>query len=118
MESNGAKYISAAENLARLVRLETKVCLKFEELEKSIVLAREQVSHNRDLARNQVEYRLQGMNEFQKRMNKLEETFAVKENVGKDIDDLKDRINSNAKLLYIGIGVVLTLQIVFKFLIT
>jgi hypothetical protein len=54
-----------------------------------------------DLARTQMDHRLQGMNEFQKRMDKLEGTFAT-----------KTELRTVEKLVYIGVGIVLTIQFI------
>lgn len=85
-------YISPRETSDRIVKLETRVDLKFEELEKNI-----------SLAKQNLDYRLQGMNEFQKRMDKLEGTFATKEEV-----------QSNSRLIYIGIGILFAFQIAIQ----
>ena len=76
--------------LERLVRLEEHVAVRFKELDKAL-----------ELARHGIEYRLAGMNEFQKRMDKLEGTFAT-----------KDALNSVSKLIYVGLGVVVTIQFI------
>jgi len=52
-----------------------------------------------DLARAQIDYRLEGMNAFQKRMDRLENTFAT-----------KDQLASIARLVYVGVGIVLAFQ--------
>lgn len=53
------------------------------------------------LAREQMEHRLNGMNEFQKRMDKLEGTFAT-----------KNDLSSVERLVYIGVGIVIALQFI------
>ena len=58
------------------------------------------------LSREQMEYRLKGMNEFQKRMDRLEGTFAT-----------KNELSKVEKLVWIGIGIVLTIQMVIRLLI-
>ena len=90
----GDDYISPRETSDRLVSLETKIDLKFDEIEKNLALAK----YNLD-------YRLQGMNEFQKRMDKLEGTFATKSEVA-----------TNSKLIYMGVGLILALQVVLQFI--
>ena len=52
-----------------------------------------------DLARKQIDYRLKGMNEFQKRMDRLESTFATKE-----------QLALVSRLVYIGVGIVVAFQ--------
>jgi CHASE3 domain sensor protein len=109
------EYISQKDTLSRLVRLETKVCLKFEEMEKAIVLAREQIERDKELAKNDLDRRLASMNEFQKRMDKLEGTFATKDYVNDTIASINLRINSVEKLVFIGVGILISLQFIFHF---
>lgn len=125
--------------IARIVRLETKVCLKFEEMEKATVLAREQIEKDKILARQQLDHRLEGMNEFQRRMDKLEGTFVTKPDLDSAIRETKSdldgaiketksdlggaikavSVKSNVieKLVYTGVGIIVTLQFVFHFLV-
>jgi hypothetical protein len=89
------------DTLSRLVRLETAVELKFEELEKALILARELAKNDRETATNVLNHRLEGMNEFQKRMDKLEGTFAT-----------KTELRGVERLVYVGVGIVLAVQFV------
>jgi len=95
----------------RMVRLETKVCLKFEEMEKALVLARDQIERGRVENKESLDYRLEGMNQFQKRMDKLEGTFATKTEVANVYDKVKADITANSRLIYIGVGALLAFQI-------
>ena len=147
------------DTLSRLVRLETKVCLKFEEMEKALVIARENIEKDKSLAQEQLTRKLEGMNEFQKRMDKLEGTFITRESVtvelnsirnlitteikaigvtleavkktltdtmtamGKSFDDKHDALERNfndkysnlARLVYIGLGIMIALQLLWPF---
>ena len=122
------RYISGADTLSRLVRLETKMCLKFEEMDKALNLATGNSEKEKIYTRDQIAEHFKVVNNFQARMDKLSESFAIKKNVDKDIYNLKELIddkvqnvtktvNANTKLLYVGIGIVLTLQVMFKFFI-
>ena len=93
------------EILSRLVRLETKVCLKFEEWDKNIILARQNTEKERKEAKEALDVRLASMNEFQRRMDRLEGTFATKEALA--------RVE---KLVYIGFGIVIALEMVLRVL--
>ncbi len=105
---NGAEVITLKEYFLKLLtEMEERTIIRFESMEKALVLARDLAQADKELARNILEHRLIGMNEFQKRMDKLEGTFAT-----------KDQLNSLSKLLYIGVGIVITLQFLFRFLIT
>jgi hypothetical protein len=100
---------------ARLVKLETKVCLKFEAMEKAENLARNQLETSRIEAKSQIEkerieaknvidHRLAGMNEYQHRIDKIEGTLATKTDLA--------RVE---KFVWIGIGIVIALEFVLRF---
>lgn len=91
--------------LTRLVRLETTVSLKFEEMDKALVLARELAKTNRENTNAALDHRLEGMNQFQKRIDKLEGTFATKDALGKI-----------ERLVYVGVGIVIAIQFFIHFL--
>ena len=76
------------ETLERLVRLEEHVKVRFKELDKALNIAREGI-----------DYRLAGMNEFQKRIDRLEGSFATKE-----------QLSVVSKVVYVGFGILLGLQ--------
>ena len=99
------KYISDRETLERLVRLETKVHMKFESLEQALMLARQTVKSDRDERKIELDRRLEGMNQFQKRMDKLEGTFAT-----------RSELAAVSKLLYIGLGIVAAFQFFMQYL--
>jgi glucose-6-phosphate isomerase len=111
------KYISDRDTLERLVRLETKVDEKFESITCNIKLARDVAEKAETLARNQTDKHFENINNFQKRIDKLEGTFATKEGLDSRIFSLNERIDALSKLVYIGIGGVLVLELVFKFII-
>ena len=90
------------ETFERLVRLESSTNVKFVELDKSIALARQGI-----------DYRLAGMNEFQKRMDKLEGTFVTREQLEASYKVFNAQISYLSKLVYIGVGILFTLQVVF-----
>lgn len=58
-----------------------------------------------NLAREQIDHRLTGMNEFQKRMDRLENTFAT-----------RPELKSIERLIYIGVGIALTAQVLIRFI--
>lgn len=102
--SEDGGYISGRETLERLVRLETRTDLKFDVMEQALVLAREQIQRDKDLATVTLNHRLEGMNEFQKRMDRLEGTFATKE-----------ELTVVQRYVWIGIGILLSVEILLKF---
>ena len=81
------------------VNLRTYIERIMDEREKRISDRFESSKEALDLARQQIDYRLKGMNEFQKRMDRLESTFAT-----------KGQLASVARLVYIGVGLVLAFQ--------
>ena len=114
-------FISERETLERLVRLETKAEAKFDSLDKALVLARELIEREKSQAKADLDHRLEGMNQFQKRMDRLEGTFATKDEISllqKVVGTFatKDELTALWRIAWIGIGVMLTLQIVFKFI--
>ena len=117
------RYISDRDTLERLVRLETKVCLKFEELDKALILARDTSEKSRVEARETIEksrcesketidHRLEGLNQYQKRIDRLEGTFATKD----DRLVLNTRIDKLERVVYMGVGIALAFQLVAHFL--
>ena len=54
-----------------------------------------------ELAKSQMEHRLEGMNEFQKRIDRIEATFAT-----------RSELKVVEKLAYIGVGIVLAIQFI------
>lgn len=112
----------------KLARLETKVDLKFEEMEKAIVLAREQIEMQRALAKNDLDIRLEGMNQFRQQINRMEGSLVTKDQLANELKSVREyangevrtlgaRIDSLSKLVYMGLGIVIALQVVFKFFI-
>jgi glucose-6-phosphate isomerase len=94
--------------IERLTRLETKVHLKFEELDRALVLAAANVEKEKILARDQTRLHFDEVNQFQKRMDKMAAMFATREWV---IDKL-EQVN---KLIYIGVGLAIAIGFVLKF---
>jgi len=126
------QFISNDDTLQRLARLETKVEEKFCSIKENLVLARDVSKDAKVLARNQLDAHLKGINEFQKRMDKLENTFATKDGVNEKIEGLRttldgkinalsilhgQRINTLTKLVYIGVGGALVLELLLRFII-
>jgi len=96
-------FVSTDNTQARLVRLETKLQLKFDELEKALILARQLIEKDKEIATINLNNRLESMNEFRSQMNKAESTYATK-------DLVETRISELERLVYIGVGLVLAIQ--------
>ena len=96
----------------RITKLEVavaKLCakyeLRFQEIDKALVLARELSEKDKVYARDRMEVRLVGMNEFQKRMDRLEGTFATKETMNQKLD-------AHSKIIYMAIGALAAIQVI------
>ena len=59
-----------------------------------------------DVAKREVDRRLEGMNNFQNRMDRQENMFAT-----------KTEVQGLQRLIWIGIGIFLTMQIVLRFIV-
>ena len=80
-----------------------KLLVDEREKQNSIATRAQELAIN--LAREQIDHRLTGMNEFQKRMDRLEGTFAT-----------KTELKALERLIYIGIGIALAAQVLVKFI--
>jgi len=89
--------------LERLVKLETKTYMKFSEMDRAL-----------DLAREGLEHKLEGMNQFQKRMDKLENTFATKDELSESKDRFRKELETVQKFVWIGLGIILAIEFIFK----
>jgi len=118
------EYISPRDTLERLVRLETKLCIKFEAMDKALVLARELATKQIDTAFVAMNTRLEGMNEFRHQLERQESQFLRKEDLARElavirelriseIKSIKERQDKMEKMFYVGLGIVLTIQVVF-----
>jgi hypothetical protein len=58
-----------------------------------------------------MDHRLEGMNEFRDQLNRQAGTFVTKEQLDLIIANIMSKVNANSKILYIGIGIVLVLQV-------
>lgn len=100
--------------LERLVKLETAVGLQFTEMEKALILAREQIERDKRDAANTLNHRLEGMNEFQKRMDKLEGTFITEKTCEQRQKEIDRRVSINSRLIYIAVGIFLMLEFLIR----
>ena len=101
-------YVTSDDIQSRLARLETRTDLKFAEMEKALVLARDLAERDREVATTTLNNRLESMNEFRAQINKAEATYATK-------DAVDARIKEIERLVYIGVGLLLALQFLVVF---
>jgi len=92
----------------RLASLETKVHLKFDELDKALVLAAMLAKDDRVNAAKQVHDHFEVINQFQKRMDKMADTFATREWVIERLDPIR-------KLIYLGTALAVAVGFVLRF---
>jgi membrane-bound lytic murein transglycosylase B len=118
--------------IERLARIETIVDIKFKEiekarevswdqLEKELTLAKEVHDNDRTSSASSLEYKLQTMNNFQRRMEKLEAEFVTNKILNDEVNKLsvkidselgkiKQKIDADRKIIHIGIGVAVSFQ--------
>jgi hypothetical protein len=75
------------------------------DLDQSITLAREQIRREKENATAALDIRLESMNEFRAQMNKAEAAYAT-----------KTELRAVERLVYIGVGIILTFEILTRFL--
>ena len=122
------QFLSNKSILERLVRLETKTCLEFTNLDKAVVLAREQVERDKQAAKEQVKETfatLQALNREVKELNEkigasVNDTIAKMDKISEKFE--KQRETSEAKneslkrLVWMGAGGVLCLNWLLQYL--
>jgi|GEM_PF-4260640 len=99
MKKLDTECLSPLKLFERLVKLETAVEVGRKKDAEALVLARNIFESERDRTSERIDYKFEKVNEFQKRMDRLEATFATK-------SDLK----VTDRLVYAGVGIVLTVQ--------
>lgn len=93
----------------RLARLEERVDLKFMELDKSIVLAANNLEKEKIYTRDQISDHFEVVNNARARIDKLTKTFATR-------DWVNEKLAPLSKLVYIGVGLVLIFEFVLRFM--
>jgi hypothetical protein len=68
-----------------------------------------------EVADRELERRLEGMNEFRAQLTRQASQFLTQDVHKKDMELITGKVESNTKLLYIGLGILAALQFVFKF---
>jgi hypothetical protein len=85
---------------------------KFDDLDKLLKLRDDLTERALVKAEDAMKIRLEGMNEFRSQLTEQAMTFLSR----KEFDVHLKKIESNSKLIYIGIGILTVLQIVWKLL--
>ena len=117
VKGKGCMTMSLKELFERLVILEATFNTTVERDKEALILARELIAAETKHAREIFDDRLKHLNENQRRMDRLEDSFARL----KDVDDLKlamkDFVTKEAfdglkRLVLMGIGIALALSVV------
>ena len=90
---------------------------KFEELEKRLDLKDELTATALRKAEQAVNTRLESMNEFRTKLTSQAATFMTTREYEQRHNSIILQINSLSKLVYVGIGILLVLQVMWKYLI-
>ena len=88
---------------------------KFQELDKRLQLRAELTDKALTKAEVILNARLESMNEFREQLSKQASTFIVREAFEIKQKVLEDKISNLAKFVYIGIGGIMTIQLLSKF---
>jgi hypothetical protein len=110
-------YISPSNTLERLVRLETKIHLKFEALDKALLIAEKQLKEERIYTRDQIAEHFKLVNNSQARMDKLVERLAAQKWVLEKLEEIDNRFSDVRRLVYIGVGIAISFGFAMRFLI-
>ncbi|KPJ65314.1 MAG: hypothetical protein AMJ43_10985 [Coxiella sp. DG_40] len=91
--------------------------MKFDELEARMQMRADAAKDALIKADQIMEHRLEGMNEFRAQLTSQACTFLPRETFEAEHKLLVAKIDATNKILYIGIGIMLVLQIVIKFIV-
>ena len=127
MEERRKECVSIRELFERLVTLETTHRLKCIENEKALVLARELIARESCHFSEQLEVKLINMNNFQHKIDQLTGTLVSKEQLEREVRNAREmtdshfqinagRIDLLAKLIYVGLGIVLALEVALRYI--
>jgi glucose-6-phosphate isomerase len=89
---------------------------KFEALEKQLALRDQLTSKALIKADETLNLRLEGMNEFRAQLTQQTHTFVKQSEFKLHIEKVETKIEILTKLVYIGIGILLVLQVVWSFI--
>ena len=98
-------HICREELKVRITTVEVLLNAKILEMEKALTLARETADREKIQRSEELNHRLDKMNEYQKRMDKLEGTFVSKEFFDMQFEPVR-------KFVYIGVGIMLVVNAV------
>jgi hypothetical protein len=89
---------------------------KFDELEKQLALRDELTAKALIKADETLNLRLEGMNEFRAELTKQAQTFVNQAEFNLHVEKLETKIGILTKIVYIGVGILFVLQLMWKYL--
>jgi glucose-6-phosphate isomerase len=89
---------------------------KFADLEKQLALRDELTAKALVKADETLNLRLEGMNEFRAELTKQAQTFVKQSEFRLHIEKIETKISMLTKIVYIGIGILLVLQVVWRYI--
>lgn len=117
--------LTQKEIVERITRLETKFDIRFQELDKALVLARNQLEQQKKEAKDTIDFRLKGMDEgtfattaeLKSNISDVRKDIntsvsELRNNINSNYSDLRGKIAANDRLIYIGMGFLICLQAV------
>jgi len=115
----GSRCISDRELLERMVVLETESKEREQANKEALILAREILSGELELARQQMADKIESHNQWQKRWDRNEGVLATKQEVTDKLQVLEDkhviRIRAIERLVYIGVGLAIAISYVMRY---
>ena len=98
-----------------LISLKEYFDTKFAELEKQLALRDRLTEKALVKADETLNLRLEGMNEFRAELTKQAQTFVKENEFRLHIEKLETKIGILTKIVYIGIGILLVLQVLWRY---
>jgi len=89
---------------------------KFADLEKQLALRDTLTEKALAKAEESLNVRLEGMNEFRAELTKQTQTFVNQAEFRLHIEKIESKIGILTKMMYIGIGILLVLQLAWKYM--
>lgn len=88
--------------------------IRINELDKRMNLQLQSQEKTTELASNELKARLHAMNEFREQLKEQNSTFITRESYELNMRVIEAKIETLQKMVYIGIGIVLVLEVLLK----